>query len=689
MKISSTPVSASSSDIPSGQSIPEASARDRGVTPRVVVLSLFLACFFGWLIAVIDYRHANTFLGATHLPPGAVGALLVLVLVVNPLMCLLRLRRFSRNEILTIYLISLFATTVAGIGGNNYWTIFIIGPFYYATRENGWRETFGDLSWWMTPAIRRDGSYNAPVVEGWFNGIKSGESIPWDAWIVPLGAWSALMIATYVMMGCLSVMLRAQWGEREALSFPLLRLPLELTEEIDHNDKYAIWSHFLRNPLMWTGFGVAAFISALNGVNLYFPDMPTFPLSIEEWRLFTEAPWNQIGWVPIRVWPIAVGVCYLLTREVSFSLWFFFWALKAQLVAAYLMGYVPSTLTRGIGAWAGQQIFLSFQELGAYLAIVGIVLWTGREHFLFVVQRAFGRAKASQTEARDALPYPVAFWGFIISFGFIIGWTLLAGINIRLAMALWGSYLLVAIVLSRVVAEVGLLFVHSSWLPLGALANLFGAGAGTYLSPQHGLVPASLVESSLVEDFRGSMMPSFVQSFKLAADRGINSRGLWWLIFAVIIIGLAMTVHMNVRLGYETGGLSMHGWLASGGPRVAPNNVSTMAKGVSESSPAFAVWIGVGMATILALTWCRSRFLWFPLHPLGYAVAISLPMHVFWLSAFIAWGCKTLVTRFAGNDAARRLNAFFLGLVFGDVAMMLIWLAIDAWQGRTGHQLMP
>jgi hypothetical protein len=83
------------------------------------------------------------------------------------------------------------------------------------------------------------------------------------------------------------------------------------------------------------------------------------------------------------------------------------------------------------------------------------------------------------------------------------------------------------------------------------------------------------------------------------------------------------------------------------------------------------------------------RFVVLPLHPLGYAVAVSFPMFVFWLSAFIGWACKTLVLRFAGTDTARRLNAFFLELVLGDVVMMLLWLVIDAWQGRSGHQLMP
>src|SRR3712207_2377992 len=86
--------------VPGGATEPaaEPATRDRGVTPRVIVLSLFLAVLFGWIISITDYRFSNTFLGATHLPPGAVGAILLLLLVVNPLLWVLRLRHFSRNE---------------------------------------------------------------------------------------------------------------------------------------------------------------------------------------------------------------------------------------------------------------------------------------------------------------------------------------------------------------------------------------------------------------------------------------------------------------------------------------------------------------------------------------------------------------------------------------------------------------
>jgi hypothetical protein len=78
--------------------------------------------------------------------------------------------------------------------------------------------------------------------------------------MVPLLAWSALIFAMYAALACLSVMLRAQWGEHEALAFPLLRLPLEMTEDINRPDQYGTIGRFFRTPLLWIGFGIAVFI---------------------------------------------------------------------------------------------------------------------------------------------------------------------------------------------------------------------------------------------------------------------------------------------------------------------------------------------------------------------------------------------------------------------------------------------
>jgi hypothetical protein len=60
-----------------------------------------------------------------------------------------------------------------------------------------------------------------------------------------------------------------------------------------------------------------------------------------------------------------------------------------------------------------------------------------------------------------------------------------------------------------------------------------------------------------------------------------------------------------------------------------------------------------------------------------------------WFSVFVGWLCKVLVTKFGGIDSYRKIVPAALGLVLGEVAMLLLWLLIDAYFGRTGHMLTP
>jgi hypothetical protein len=368
-----------------------------GVTPRAVFVCLLLAVFFGYIVPLIDVKLSNSFLGATHLPPGALGALFVLVVVINPLLGLISKRaKFRRNECLVVYISCLFSALVPGHGAENFIVSNLIGPFYFATRENKWLDFLQPhLQPWMTPALNTDGTLNLEAAASWY--LPTSTNVPWGAWLVPLLAWGSLILASYVMLGSLSVILRRQWAEREALSFPLLKLPMEMVEDVDVKRKEPFWT----NRLMWLGFGIAAFIQTLRGLNLYFPDVPTFPLSINSGPLFTEAPWNQMGWVNIELFPIAIGIAFLLTSEIGFSLWFFFLFIKFQYMAAYGLGYPVGTLP---ATWGTERIMTTFQVIGAYYMLAVLMAWTGREHFAHVAKRAFGRVKADGEKSRKRFP---------------------------------------------------------------------------------------------------------------------------------------------------------------------------------------------------------------------------------------------------------------------------------------------
>jgi hypothetical protein len=660
--------------------------RERGVTTRVVLLCLCLAVGFGYIMPIIDYKLRNTFLGATHLPPGAIGVLLILLLVVNPLLTLISNRfRFSRNETLTVYCSCLFSSLVPGHGGENYVIPTLIAPFYYATQENKYLEfLLPYVKPWMTPALTSSGEYNRPVVEGWYMGLRPGENIPWGAWLVPLFAWGSFILIAYAMLGCLSVMLRAQWAEREALAFPLLKLPLQLTEDVDQPELHGVIGRFFRNPMMWCGFGLAVFIQMMRGLNTYFPDVPTIPLSLELGPLLSEAPWNQIGWMQLHIFPIAIGISYLLTSEVSFSLWFFFLFIKLQYLIAYYVGFMPNSLPSF--SWS-TKVFTGFQVAGCYLVFASGVVWVGREHFLHIARRAFGRVRARKGESEEAISYPAAFWGLIGCFAFMVAWSCAAGVRADIAIVLWICYLVAAIALTRVIVEGGLVFVLGAEMPLTIISRLLNTATFSWLNTTNGLVPAAFLEKAMVGHMRGFIMPSFMHSFKLAHDRKIPARPLLGLLAAVIFISLAMSLWMNVRLGYEHGALQLtNQWFPSQSPVDRINAIRS-----SDSSAGWVnwFWLSFGGLITYGLMWARTRFAGFPLHPIGYVMCLSYPMYMFWFSIFLGWLCKGLVMRFGGIDTYRKLTPAFLGLVLGDVSMMLFWLAIDGWQGRTGHQLMP
>ncbi|HEY0072871.1 MAG TPA: DUF6785 family protein [Abditibacteriaceae bacterium] len=657
----------------------------RALTLRAICLSLLLAAFFGYIIPLIDLKLNNTYLGSQHFAPGAVITLLVLVMLNSLLEKVHHRLKLTRDEQLTIYLSCLFSCLVAGIGGNMYWPTYIVGAFYYATPENKWLEFLQNLPWWMTPALDEAGRYRSQLVQDYFSG--NGGDVPWVAWLVPMVAWTSVGIAAMLMTGCLSVILRAQWCENEALSFPLLRLPLEMTVHEDPPQSplgKGGSSLFWRNPRMWGGFAIAALIQLLNGANLYFPDVPLVPLEIPVAALFSEAPWNQTGTMLFKVFPLALGLSYLLTAEISFSLWFFFWFFKFQLVAAYYLGYPPGTLPAGMSA--GGKAFAGYQEVGAYIAIAALVFWTGREHFAHVLKRAFLKVPRTAQEDEEAMPYPVAFWGMLAAFSYLVGWAVLAGVHPLIALLFWSSYLVISIVLSRVLADSGLLFIGKAHPPLLIWSHAFGAGPGTAL----GDAPAASVMISYPGDMRSCLMPSWITSLKLASDRKIPQRSLWLLLAASMMLSFVVAACRQVQLSYQIGSLSLANIFV---PRTAPTiiggQIDTFARGEVTQAPLVFGWIVSGAMMVWSMAFLRSRFLWFPLHPTGYVMAISWAMHNLWLSAFLGWLCKSLITRFGGNESYRAAMPFFLGLALGDIFMMLFWLLIDGWQGRTGHILIP
>ncbi len=678
-------------DVAASSSHLEGRSRTRGVTPRVVVLSLVLAAVFGYLLPVIDFKLYNTFLGATHLPPGAVGVLLLLVLVVNPLLRLIsKAWAFTREESLTVYISCLFSSLVPGHGSENLIIPSMLTPFYYATRSNKWLDWLQPyIKPWMTPALNGapKGTLNNKVIQDWYQGLPPGASIPWGAWLVPLAVWMTMVLVSYYMMACLSIILRRQWAQNEALAFPLLRLPLEMVDAPSNSrrDETSFW----RNNLMWIGFGISFLIQLMRGLHLYYADLvPDFPLSLDFGPYLSDPPWNQMDGITLEIYPIAIGITYLLSSEVALSLWTGYWFIKLQYIIGYYCGYRNSAMAGSDFSYG--KAFAGFEVQGAYWMYLLLLMWTAREHLRHVFLRGIGRIKAREDESSEMMSYPRAFWGFIACFAILTGFAWAAGVRLDIALTIWVCYIVFAIVLTRIAVEGGLLFLLHDSQPLGMLARLLPGGGANWMSLQNGAAPAAFIQGGFIVHMRGFILPSFLHSFKLAHDQKISQRPLGWLLAGVIVIAVGVSWITCVKLGYDNGALSLTngGWVSG----LASRSITFLRAMTSEpkTSTNFNVfWFSFGALLTFLMMFARARLSWFPFHPAGLLMSLTWPGEALWSSIFIGWALKTLIMRFGGPDTYRKATPFFLGLALGDVISIFLWLIVDGWQGRTLHLLMP
>ena len=92
-------------------------------------------------------------------------------------------------------------------------------------------------------------------------------------------------------------------------------------------------------------------------------------------------------------------------------------------------------------------------------------------------------------------------------------------------------------------------------------------------------------------------------------------------------------------------------------------------------------------AGMLALTWLRQRFLWWPLHPIGFPIMANWIVDWMWFSVFLAWLIKVTMLRYGGAQLFNRSRIFFLGIITGRMLITGFWLVVDYVTGFVGNTI--
>jgi len=615
------------------------------ITIKSIIIGLILVVVNAYWVGIASelwYSVFNTISPFAN----AIFSIVPFILLNFLLVKLFRKNLFSHAELLIIYIMVTMVTTISG----HTFMAILMGtmaqPFWFATPENEWQQLFWRyIPSWFTV---RDKS----ILRGYFEGESSifiEKHI--QAWFTPVLAWSAFIFVALFAMLCINIILRKQWVEREKLSYPLIELPLAMTQA-----RY----NFFRSKMMWIGFGVAAGIRIINGFHSLYPAIPAIPTGYEVGRYITEKPWNAIGYTLISFRLSIVGLTYFMPLDLSFSCWFFFWLGKLERVFASAVGW--------------RSLHLNERAAGGWLGIGLIAIWISRRHLKEVVKQVIiGRSQLSESD--EPMRYRTTVILLLASLLFLFLFCYQAGMSPRAIVVFYTLFFVMGLSLTRVRAELGPPY-HEIILvnPRQVMTEVFGSKR---------LGGSNLMVITFLYAFnrcnRSHPMPSELESLKIGEQSSMSGSKLVLAMALAIGVGTVATFASYLQFLYKFGALAKcRGWVGHFGWE-SFNPLQSWLQYPRGTNWASAGFILGGLGFVFFLMIMRRLFFWWPLHPSGYVLAGASwgGMIYFWFPVFFSWLIKSLLLRHGGIGAYRKAAPLFLGLVFGDNVLWATWSIIN------------
>ncbi|MBI5834486.1 MAG: hypothetical protein HZB16_19480 [Armatimonadetes bacterium] len=573
----------------------------------------------------------------------------------------------TQGELIVIYILLYMPTALAGHDSMQLQLPSLALPYYGANDSNKWASLLQPF----LPqhlVVSRESVYK-PFFEGHSSLLLKDH---WKAWVTPVFWWTQFIAAFGLLLISVNVFLRRQWTEHEKLSFPLIQLPLAMTA--NGGDKA-----FFGNRLFWIGFAIAASIDLLNGLHGFVPAVPLLRLRHDhyDWgKLFTTFPWNRVGWMPVPLYPFIIALGFFLPLDLSFSIWFFYLFQKAERVASAAAN-LPNM---------PELPYVTEQTGGALFVLCLYTLWLARHHLKAVLATILGRP-GGLDDSNEPFSYRLAALGMVAGSAFIYYFCRKAGMTPGFIPAFFGVYLVIALAITRMRAELGppaheLLGVNSMYL-LVSLRGVDAIGA-------RNLIMHPLFYWFTGRGYRTQIMPPMMEGFKMAERAGISSRGLGWIMLLGVYVGGIVVYVIGIQLSYTNtssfNGMTMHNWGQVG-------QTAAWIEGLAPRDHAMNVPRVVAFVAAMGFTvflmLMRVVSLRFPFHPAGYALSMTFGVDYFWMCMVIAWAVKSLVLKYGGYKLYRKCLPVCYGLLLGEYVVGAFWSVLSLYLGRPIYDFSP
>lgn len=640
-----------------------ATAKTVGLTPRALLLGLLLTVlvdlWIHWAELIMGTGQGHTAIAATSTPVGAFCVLFVVAGANLLTRSLLPGLALSPAEMLVVYVMITSSSVLSSSGQLHFLIPTVTAAWHYASENNGWAGIFHRfVPHWMAQT-------NPAVLDGFYKGKTS---VPLAAWAPQMAAWIGFMLALAFASLCIVCLLRRQWIDRERLPFPTVALPLALVEP---------GVPLFKKPLFWIAAAIPFAFSTMNTLALNVPSVPLVSLraDLDLAQYLTQPPWNALGRTPLSFYPFVIGVAFLIPVDVTFSCWFFFWVTRAERV-------VGAALNLDAGMTGTTQAtfpYLGHQGAGAFLALTLVPLFLARGYLKEVLKKAFNEP-SELDDSDEPMRYRTALIGLVLALSALIAFCTLAGMQPFVAAVLILLGLVYLIAATRVRAETGNAWLFGPDVDVSTLmTRTFGTGL---LRPQDLTVLAFMRPVVANFDLRCIAMPHQFDALKMAQEVGApRGRQIVWAIIASTVIGLSVSFFLALALWHGFGAEAKTSAWRTGQGRVPFDNLVNLLRNPPPPDLKGIGGIAWGFGATTALILLRGFWVWWPFHPVGYAIANTNTMTATWLPFFLAWLVKVLILRYGGARLYRAAVPFFLGLIAGDLLGGGLWTLLGAFTG--------
>ncbi|MDE2846118.1 MAG: hypothetical protein OXO51_05375 [Gemmatimonadota bacterium] len=650
---------------------------------RAVLIGAALSVFIG-LTGEFSANQIGYEPAATHLPPVFLVPFLFCVLLPNALVAWIRpALALSFFEMIMVFAMGWIASTVPDQAMTKYLLVVITAPFYFASPENSWETIFFPyLPEWLVLSDRA-------AARVFYEGLQSGQSIPWGAWLSPLFWWGSFILILLFVGACIVVMLRKQWVEHERLQFPLGEVGLHLI---------SLGGGRGQSGNRWIQAGAAAMsLVMIWNVVSFWGVWPPVPIMAEHSRVLSLDP--AFPGLIFRMNVFVFCLLIFVNRDVLLSMWLFLVFYVLQEGSLNLLGVGSTSGTIIHGGLAG------IQSIAGLVTFVLFGLWMARRHLGAVWRHALGR-RDELDDAEELFSYRTAVFGFLLGLLFIICWLYAAGMSLPI-MALFISLLFIFyIALARVVAETGVvtldLPINSHQFSIAIVGSAqIGRGDLTALGMANGFArnwrTFTMIGTSHVAWLKSRwrqhrqagadpLPPGRVSAGEVSASE-ISSRHLFAGVAVAFCLSAVASIGYVIYAGNTFGAQNLRTDLGTDRGIRFYDLIVTWVNNATQISDLEILFFGSGVVMMIVLLAGRVLLPWWPLHPIGMVVVMSAPVRNAFLTIFLAWLVQAIVFRIGGPTLYQKVRRLFIGILLAYLFWQLVAMGVDlAWFPDRPHR---